>query len=237
MRQFIISTVVLLLALTSSTGYADGLIHRLPEDGASVTYKMEMTMALGGGAMASTGTLTVSSVGQTTVDDETCRWIEFKMKMKMGKRERTIIGKVLIPEIHLISGKTPIDHVKKCWLKQGDDDVLEVKDVKGEMGGPMPVFLSGPLKDAKKLKPEVIENKLGKLTCKGLAGRLEFKQGTGDGTADIETRLHASAPFGVVTSNIHLKMSHDGQPGENISWTLKLAEVGKNAKSELPDAN
>ena len=96
MRQFIISTVVLLLLLTSSAVYADGLIYRLPKDGASVRYKMELVMERNGMQMTGDGTLSVSSVGQTVVDDEKCRWIEFKMKMKLQGRERTIIGKVLI---------------------------------------------------------------------------------------------------------------------------------------------
>ena len=185
MRKFVISTVVLLLSLTSSAGYADGLFHRLPEDGASVSYKMEMTIVHGGESKAGNGTLRVSSVGQTTVDDEKCRWIEFKMEMKLDGREQTIIAKVLIPEKHLGNGKTPIDHVKKCWLKEGDREVREVEDVKGNMGGPMPVFLAGPLKDVKKLKPEVIESKLGKLSCEGATGRLEFKQGNTDVVAEL----------------------------------------------------
>ena len=54
--------------------------------------------------------------------------------------------------------------------------------------------------------------------------------------ADLETRLHGKAPFGVVTSNINLKISGQG-PQQDITMTLKLADVGKNAKSELPDAD
>lgn len=237
MRQIIVSSVVLLLAMTSSAAYADGLIHRLPEDGASVTYKLDITMARGGESKTGTGTLRVSSVGQTTVDDEKCRWIEFTMVMNLDGLERTIISKLLIPEKHLAGGKTPIDHVKKCWLKQDDREVRQIDDVRGNRGGPLPVFLSGPLTDVKKLKPEVVESKLGKLTCKGTAGRLEFKQGKADSVADLETRLHDKAPFGVVTSKIKLTISREGRPQQDITMTLKLVEVGKNAKSELPDAN
>ena len=185
MRQFMISTVVLLLLLTSSAVYADGLIYRLPKDGASVRYKMELVMERNGMQMTGDGTLSVSSVGQMVVDDEKCRWIEFKMKMKLKGRERTIIGKVLIPEKHLGKGKTPIDHVKKCWLKEGEGEAKEI-DARGQRGGPLPVFLSGPLKDVKKLKPEVVESKLGKLSCEGLTGRLVAKQGKDDLDANLE---------------------------------------------------
>ena len=237
MRQIIVSSVVLLLAMTSSAAYADGLIHRLPEDGASVTYKLDITMARGGESKTGTGTLRVSSVGQTTVDDEKCRWIEFTMVMKMNGRERTMINKVLIPEKRLAVGKTPIDHVKKYWFKSDEIGPREVEDVKGNRGGLLPVFLSGPLKDVKKLKPETTDTKLGKLSCEGMTGRLEVKQGKADLVADFETRLHEKAPFGVVTSKIKLKVSHERLPQQDITMTLKLVEVGKNAKSELPDAN
>ena len=236
MRKFIVSTVALLLLLTSSAVYADGLIYRLPKDGASVRYKMDLVMEQNGMQMTGDGTLSVSSVGQAVVDDEKCRWIEFKMKIKLKDREQTIIAKVLIPEKHLGKGKTPIDHVKKCWFKQ-DGETREVKDVQGQKGGPMPIFLCGPLKDVKKLKQEVVESKLGKLPCEGLTGRLVTKQGKDDLDANLETRLHVKAPFGVMTLKIKLKISRDGQPQQKLTMTLHRAEVGKNAKSELTDNN
>jgi len=54
--------------------------------------------------------------------------------------------------------------------------------------------------------------------------------------ADLETRLHGKAPFGVVTSKMKVKISGQG-PQQDITMTLKLADVGKNAKSEFPDAD
>jgi hypothetical protein len=227
---------MLLLALISSVTYADGLIHRLPEDGASVSYKMEVTMVDGEESKTTSSTITVSSVGQTTVDDEKCRWIEFKIAMKFEGRQVTTIFKALIPEAHLGSGKTPIDHVKKCWHKQGDGAAREVDNVKGRRGAPLHFFLSGPLKNAKSLKPEIVESKLGKLSCKGTSGRLEFRPNDRNSVADIETRLHEKAPFGVVTSKIKAKAFVDSRRLANITMTFKLIDVGKNAKSELPDA-
>ena len=236
MRQLIISAIVLLLS--STVVCADGLIYQLPDDGTSVVYEMEMTVGLTDLPVTGDGTLSVSSVGQVVVDNEMCRWLEFKMEMKLAGRERTVISKLLIPEKHLGLGKSPIDNVKKCWLKENDGEAHEVEDAKGQMGGQLFAFLSGPLKDVKKLKQEVVASKLGELPCEGSTGRLEFKQGDNHIAAEIEARLHDKAPFGVVAWRIELGLfSRDGLLRESVYMTLKLAEFDKNAKSELPNVN
>ena len=52
---------------------ADGLIYKLPKDGEQVRYEMEIAASIGGQDVTTKGSVTVSSVGQSTVDNEKCR--------------------------------------------------------------------------------------------------------------------------------------------------------------------
>lgn len=85
-------------AAFSQTVRADGLIYQLPADGTSARYDTEVTFINNGQEQMRKGSLTVSSVGQTTVDNEKCRWIEFKTATKTDQGERIMIAKCLIPE-------------------------------------------------------------------------------------------------------------------------------------------
>jgi len=235
-RQLIILAIMLLL--NSVAVYADGLIYKLPEDGTSIDYEMKVLIALSDLPVSGFGTVSISSVGQVVVDNEKCRWLEFKMEVKMPLNQRTVISKLLIPEKHLGRGKSPIYNVKKCWFKQDAGEVRELRDVKSQLDSRLVTFLSGPLKDLKKLEQEVIHTKLGGLSCEGSIGRFEFQQGNTTLAAEIEARLHDKAPFGVVTLGIELGLfDQDGLPIENMYVTLKLTDVNKNAKSELPNVN
>ena len=59
----------------------------------------------------------------------------------------------------------------------------------------------------------------------------------GVGVVEIEQRLHGNVPFEVVSCRMSFKVSRDGQTQDEGTITLILAEVGKGAKSELPDSN
>ena len=227
----LISTMVtaIVLALAVSAARADGLIHQLPADGHWVRFDLKMVRQRGENERIGTGTMQISSVGQVKENGEPCRWIEFKMNTKKGEREDRIVAKVLIPEKHLQRGATPIDHLVRGWIKLGDRDTQALT---ATQRGPLPVFLGGPLKDAKKLEAEVVDGKLGKLKCAGVTGRTAFKEGGDEATADVTTRLNKKAPFGVVTCS----MKYMGGGGQSGTLDLTLADVGTDAKTELPDA-
>ena len=220
MRHFIISAIGLLLFSTAI--FADGLIYQLPEDGTSVAYEMEITVGQADLPVLGDGTLTVSSVGQAVVDNEKCRWLEFNLKMKLAGRDQSVISKFLIPEKHLGRGKSPVDHVKKYWLKVNNSEVHASKDIKGQMGGTLYAFLSGPLQDVKKLEPEDVESQLGNLLCECSTGRLEFQHGDKNVSAEIDAWLHDKAPFGVVAWSIEIgSLSSNGLLRENVYMTAQ----------------
>jgi hypothetical protein len=96
--------------------------------------------------------------------------------------------------------------------------------------------LPGSLTDAKKLPKKTIDSKLGKLECEGHTGTSTLEPGQ-DYKSEVtyETWVHDKAPFGVVASQVTSKTYHNGDYLREFTMTLRLIEVGKGAKTELPD--
>jgi hypothetical protein len=225
---------VLVLSMNSPALRADGLIYQLPEDGTSVRYNLEMKVGRDGMEKSAGGYLAVSSVGKEKVNDEPCRWIEFKMVFDVDGKERTIIAKTLIPEKALKRGENAGAHMVRGWLKQREE-AEELKDLQSPSAGPLPAFLAGAADDAKQLDKKSIDSKLGKLDCAGVVGTHKFQQGQENVTIKQETRLHDKAPFGVVTSRMEFRVERDGMARETGIMTLTVLEVTQGAKSELPE--
>jgi hypothetical protein len=230
-------TLIAFLLVPSVASRADGLIYKLPKDGTSVEFEMKGSVERNGETRVFEGTLSISSVGKETADDEACRWIEFKMVYQRDGNERTMRVKVLIPEKQLAAGKNPFSHVKKGWIKMEDREAREITEFSGADSGPLPSFLAGPFSDAKKLEAETIESGLGKLKCKGVSGSVEFKQGSGDHKYTFINRLNDKAPFGVVSSEMKFEMSQNGQIQGTGTITIKVSKVGKNAITEISNTN
>ena len=239
-------TLAMAALFLASWARADGLLYQLPEDGSWVRFHVRMTMEPGGGeaeAGKMTGALTMRSVGQETVEGDKCRWIELELvpDKPAGDQQAPphgpphIIMKVLLPEQNLQKGKEPLQHLVKGWMKEGDEEPRELKDPNSEHTGPLPAFLSGPLKDVKELDKTTIDTKLGKLECDGITANNVYKQGEAVTTVQFETRLHDKAPFGVVNS----KMQYDSKRGDNEekgTLSLEFDDSGHDAKSSLPDS-
>src|SRR5262249_53928106 len=100
MRLIIVCFLFLGLSLAQSA-LADGLIYKLPDDGAQVRYDLEIATT---GDNKVKGSLSVSSVGKATENGEECRWIEFKMITNDDGQDHIIISKVLIPDKHIGKG-------------------------------------------------------------------------------------------------------------------------------------
>ncbi|MCH7686912.1 MAG: hypothetical protein IH899_09565 [Planctomycetes bacterium] len=237
MRLLIVSSLLTVLSFAAPATYADGLIYQLPADGTSVEFEMKLSFERNGQTMNMDGTFSMSSVGKETVDGEACRWVEFKMVWKQGDRDRTIHCKVLVPEKQLAAGKSPIKHVKKAWLKQGDGEAKEMTDFSDPQAGPLPAFLAGPFKDAQKLEAETVDSGLGKLECKGVTGSVQFKLGSRDQEFTFTNRLHKKAPFGVVAAEVQIEITRDGQQARSGTMQIKVSKVGKNAVTEIPNGN
>ncbi len=233
MRTLFLAFVAVLTFL--SPAGADGLLYRLPEDGTYVRFDLELKQEAGGETKSASGSLTMASVGQKEVDGKKCRWIEFRMQMKQEQRERVQMVKVLVPEQHLKAGAAPIDHMIKGWYGSPGKDAKEAENNRDPRLGPVPAFLCGPFKDSKKLVAEDLDTKLGKLSCPGVTGSVRIEQGKQIHDITFDNRLNDKAPFGLVSSRMQFKVTRDDKMRDKGSLILTLTEVGKTAKSELPE--
>src|SRR5262245_17680911 len=227
----------ILLLVSVSFGWvgsaaADGLFYRLPADGEFAGYVVEVSFSTKGLEVAGRGNATMSSVGQETVKGKKCRWIEIKLALTVMDMEDIQVAKVLVPEEHLKAGASPLEHAIKGWIKRRDEQPTAINDFKS-MNSPLPIFLGGPLKDAKKLPKQVTASKLGKIECEGITGSYELDDGKESVKAVFENRLHDKAPFGLVTSTIQLTMQRNGQVEGTGTMSFRLVASGKDAKSEL----
>ena len=170
------------------------------------------------------GYVRIASVGQTTEEQQPCRWIEVQFDAdddhRRAQRSRRIeVFKVLIPEKFLAKGQSPLEHVVRAWIRHGEDEPKKLEKPDEFSASPLPLILSGPWKDAKELEKAEVECKLGKLACKGVEGTLEFDLGKGGVMkCKFEDRLHADSPFGVVTSHWTLQPPEAG-PMKSARWT------------------
>jgi hypothetical protein len=235
MRTLPVTGVIIAVTTLTTLARADGLIYQLPDDGAQVRFDTEIKTSTGNEESTSKGSVTVSSVGVVTVDNEKCRWIEIKMIGNEDGQEQPVIAKVLIPESHLGKGKSPGEHMLRGWLKEGDAEPKEIRDLNVPEALPLRVFLAGPPKDLRELDQEEVDGKLGKLKCAGVSGENEFDLGDAAVGIRFENRLHEKAPFGLVTGNWKFELKNSGQIAVAGTFKLTLVDTSTTALSELPD--
>jgi hypothetical protein len=215
---------------------ADGLVYQLPKDGTWVSYDFTVSAKAQGQDMKAEGTLWMASVGQTTQDNQPCRWIELQLNLTsdLGGQKRTKVElyKVLVPEKYLAKGESPMEHVLQAWAKRSHMELKKLDDPGDVDRSPLPIILAGPWKDAKQLEKVEVESKLGKLACEGVESSNEFKlRNEGVMKVKQEVRLHPDAPFGIVSS----RWLVDAPRSQNMEWTLKFTDKGDKAESKLPD--
>jgi hypothetical protein len=233
MRPLCTCFVVLLPALVSSPARADGLLYRLPEDGSWVRFEMTMTINEADGDHGTgTGSLKMSSVGRTQVDGEDCRWIELRLHTTVANDKDDAVAKVLVPEKHLQSGASPIEHVARGWIQWEGNEPVPLRQ--SPQRSLVAAFLAGPPEDAKKLEKRRVPSKLGDLECDGLTGSSTFKEGENQFAITYRTRLHDKAPFGVVSCRMDFEVARKGQIQSSGTMALKLVAFGGGAESELP---
>lgn len=238
MRSIVLSGLFV-VTFAAQAVRADGLIFQLPADGTQARYDTEVTFTNNGQERTFKGSLTVSSVGKTTADGEECRWIEFKNVARTDNGERIAIAKVLIPEKFLAKGQSPGEHLVRGWVKQGDSEPQEIRDIKTGQGRMMLVgYLAGPPNNPGELAKLDIETPaLGKVSCAGVTGDQEFQRDNGSLAIRFETRLNEKAPFGVVSAVWNFERKTNGQVMGSGTSKMTLAEINTTALSELPDRN
>jgi hypothetical protein len=235
MRAVLRSGAVVAAVVLAQTARADGLIYQLPEDGAQVRYDTETRTSVGGQEISSKGSVTVSSVDAVQVDNEKCRWIEIKMISNDDGQERLVIAKALIPEKHLGKGKSAGEHMIRGWVKDGDTEPQEVKDLKSPQALPLRAFLAGPPKDPGELDKVEVDGKLGKLMCAEVTGENEFETDHSTVAIRFENRLHEKAPFGLVNGTWKFEVKNNGQVAIAGTFKLTLVDTSTTALSDLPD--
>jgi hypothetical protein len=200
-------------------------------------YDFEFEGGFGEDKQVAKGTVTLASVGRTVVDKENCRWLELQMQLAQRGRSHALLAKMLIPEKRLKSGEKILDHVVKGWLRENDGEPELWPTARTEKKIFLQMFLTDPLQEVKKLPKETIESKLGKLECEGVRGVITLDLGDAKKMRiSYENRLHEKAPFGVVTGKMQfIALGNEGKVEGVILGNLRLLEIEKNAKSELPD--
>jgi len=211
--------------LSGSVLRADGLIYRLPPDGAWARYDIQITSRVrteGKDPMELKlqGAVTPSSVGRVTVDKQACRWIEIRHEVapvaQPNQVSRTL--KLLTPERHLKRGEDPFAHVLQMYYSQKGRGLLEVPVEKisesdiidggysrrqYELDRLRSIFPQ-PLEDMKSER-QAVDTKLGRLECEKVGGTSELPKAALRGGAEwawkgeFECLLSEKAPFGVVS--------------------------------------
>jgi hypothetical protein len=241
LSQFIVA--VALCSVGASAARGDGLIHKLPADGAWAKFELEWVGPSPAGILVvlNTGELTLSSVGTAVVAREQCRWIEIRHVTVRNGAESVGIQKLLIPEKYLLAGLNPLDHVVKAWAQHpavNGGAPQEITEFKGEKARPIRALTDmfyGPPAALHPLDEEVIETRnLGSLSCPGVTARFVLTRGNLESIFDYETRLHDKAPFGVVkfrSESIHTEAGVVKVP-KHVT-TLRLVDSGTDAVSAL----
>jgi hypothetical protein len=229
-----------LFALAAGTARAEGLIHKLPQDGSWAQFELTGERLNTKGDVEATveGMVTLKSVGTEEVDGSRCRWIELvverEARARRGMRSRSSdVTKLLIPEKYLAAGENPREHVIKGYRQ-------DIRGVAIELNLKAPAipalqefedYFHGPL--AKQEKTASIESQVpgGKFTCVQVSQSAEGPEG--EKPLSTKTWLTDDVPFGVAEYRIERPLKRGNELLGSRSLELKFAKSGTDAKSSL----
>jgi hypothetical protein len=192
--------------LSAGIARADGLLYQLPADGSWVLFEAQYTFKVDG----------MEKPGQGT-----------------GTLKMASVGKAL-------EGSEPCRWIEfKMQLKDIGPEQILINDEAVARAVPIhgrwPAYLSGPFHAEKKLAEQVVESKLGALKCDGVTGWIQYQEADLHMKVTFETRLHETAPFGVVSSRMQFDLKRDAKLLQTVDATMKLIDFGKYATTVLPD--
>ena len=256
MRRVLLSLSCAILALNPGDLRAEGLIGRLPADGARVKYDLQSTTEMEddgpdrpGHAVPRTinvrGVITLGSIGRTKVDQQECRWIEIGREIPDQEVKSAL--KVLIPERYFGRGEDPFSHVLRMdhWNRGGivkePEPIVDQARKRYELER-FRGFIPERLRDAKSAGKRVIRTPLGPIECEGRVGTADLTPsplfpGTGGEwawKADVEVWENDKYPFGVVSlQNRSTGYETVGNTGKKVRFksvtTLVIGAVGDDA--------
>jgi len=221
-------TAVALALLTFSTHscLADGLIRRLPEDGAWARFYMTEKWE---GELERTMYVTISSVGKLLTGGEHCRWIELKLESPDEKSSQTF--KMLIPEKHIGLDSDPLSNAVKSW-RRINNEAARKSNLKPLLAR-LYLFCLPAIANLKSIeKTEDVEWQDGKLDCKVMVGSSKHKTDAETAETSYRLYLHQQVPFGVAGATLNVKTNN----GDSGTVDFRLTDMGKKAKTELPDS-
>lgn len=245
MKHLSISTVAVLLTITPTFVQADGIIHKLPEDGSWVEYFVEGKEIDANDprdVKGGTGKLKIASVGTETVDGEPCRWLEIQGSFKDDNQsqEERITLKLLIPEKHLKQGEKPREHIRRGWVRvslgdrDGDVVKLDAADP-GPFAWVLDILLAGPVTQTEKVEPKTVLFQKGEVECPGVTASFGYTMKIRDEEREmpgtVTTWFQETVPFGVASLEVDTKEPS----GDLIDINATLSDYGKGAQTQLPN--
>jgi hypothetical protein len=224
---FCLSSAIAAL-VPAAPAVADGLIFRLPPDGAFAEFQgeavasMELSpeverlltpegkVALGDKQTKLRVTVTVSSVGRVRRAGQACRWIEMKWTTeddRSGARNENVL-KVLVAARYLRRGQDPLAHAALTFFnpKGVDRDGVEpapgFNRIQYELDRFRPVFPE-PLRKVVALPKRTVTSPAGTFKdCEVISGVTSYDgplwEGRMEFQSEWEIALHEDAPFGIV---------------------------------------
>jgi len=207
--------------------------------------------------LAEGDTVVVRSVGKLEVNRVTCRWIEMVLNAsEEGKKKpegRVVVLKILVPEKAFAQGSDPFEHVRKMYLSDthdtGDHFLNEIKEKdhqKYELERFRGYFPIAP-KGAHRGKELERKTPAGLFKGHELAFEYSFvgklRQGQSGWNWEkgpYVVAISDRAPFGIAAVRARDVLSieeYGNGHGARLkqSWTMEVVEIGKNAKSAMPD--
>lgn len=257
MRSGILAIVAITSCCWGILVKADGLVFQLPADGEWARYavKTEGTATIGDlkQPIATTGTLTVSSVGKVTRNQQTCRWLELNAESKSEGAYPKLVLKMLVPEKNLQRGQDPLAHSVQTFFDPKPVDEKKAPSVESFIDDgfnriqyELDRFRADfpkPLYNSKNLERETVETPAGRFEdCEILTGTsgydgplLDNGRSVFKGTYRIT--IHPQAPFGVVATSMETtgrEIGDDQVVHVTFKRTLTLVATGDKAVSALP---
>jgi hypothetical protein len=236
----VLSTAIVVLTCARVLG--DGLIYQLPPDGHWASFKVDgRGKTADGSDVTMQGTLKLSSVGKVDMNGESYRWIELELNVKHNGSAVYSADKLLIPEKHLVSGGSPLEHVARYWKKPTIKSTAKERNLNGEgvkyALALLSPYLHGPFDDVQRSSAIKIETALGELECPGLSARDTIEL---PGGVIMKKRYwirgHRRAPFGVVAWAEEEIIERNKEHSSSMTRKLILESLGTDAVSVMPDA-
>lgn len=228
MRSCIILVSCGIVCLNAALARGDGLVRRLPEDGAWALFYCTEEYDDG---EKRTEWITIKSVGTIVEDGQACRWIEVVLQNDEGRRKGTgSTWKFLIPEKHFVPEGDPLDHVIRTWHKYENQQSVR-RDI--DFFKPrLHLIIPPPIKDLKEIaEKQTVDWQRGQLVCNVLVGTIRQEYKVETVKKQYRIAVHDKVGFGVAA--VKIEMESDLPYKGTVQFML--TDMGTDAKSGIPD--